>query len=130
MTTLQYGKLINVADDVDIDRVLSDTPFFMPLETWEHRTGIYLFDSLMMAAREHSALYIDFQGDFAILDSIIRETGEIDVIGELAGNSDVERLIFRTRQAPSGRWRVDRVIFPGGDEEQAPWSLPGVQAEE
>ena len=128
INTLNYTELIDVKDLTEAENVLANTPQFQTLSEWEHlgATSSYLFDAIMLAAKQRSVLLIDLSGDVSI-SRIKRikdsdESPKVDVFTTVAGiEGDV---IFRMEQSPSGRWRVQQVIIPGGDEELIPWSVP------
>jgi hypothetical protein len=128
INTLNYIELISVKDLAEAEKVLANTPQFQMLSEWEHlgAASSYLFDAIMLAAKQHSVLLIDLSGDMSISRSerIKGSDGspKVDVFTTIEGiEGDV---IFRMEQAPSGRWRVRQVIVSGGNEELIPWSGP------
>ncbi len=128
----QYLNLMRYADLFKIEyreRVFEDISCISEgLGTGEHSCGDvwYLFDDLMLSAKEHSALLIDLSGNVKIIDSKRSETSygddAVDVITTVDGIEG--EVVFRMLQSPSGRWRVYQVILEGGDEEIVPWAVP------
>ncbi|MCP4422304.1 MAG: hypothetical protein GY805_37320 [Chloroflexi bacterium] len=127
INTIYYQELIKIDANSEAKEILNNTPLFNLKDEWEHRTGSYLFDTIMLAAKQHSAFLIDLSGEVEISNS--------EQANDSSGNStkvDVNTIvdgiegnvIFRMEQAPSGRWRVRQVIIPGGNEELIPWSVP------
>jgi len=86
----------------------------------------YIFDQIMLSAKEHSALLIDLSGNVKIIDSKESKTyygdDAVDVITTVDGIEG--EVAFRMLQSPNDRWRVFQVIVAGGDEEIIPWSVP------
>lgn len=123
INTLDYERLIKLNNYAEAEGVLANTPQFQPIDEWEHRTSTYLFDSIMLAAKQHSAFLIDLSGAVSISRSESQNDGsQVNVYTSVEGiEGDV---IFRMERAPSGRWRVRQVIVPGGDEGLIPWSVP------
>ena len=84
------------------------------------------FDDLMLAAARHEAFLIDLSGEVTIQSAAagtpLGDDAVVDVVGAVEGIDG--EVIFRTVQAPSGRWRVRQVVVPGGDEEMIPWAVP------
>ena len=122
---LSYQALVKADDHVEADKIVSESAQYKTLDEWEHITESYLFDSLMLAAKQHSAFLIDLSGDVSILrteEIVDGERSFSDVITTVAGIDG--EVVFRMEQAPSGRWRVRQVIVPSGNEEQIPWSVP------
>jgi hypothetical protein len=113
------------------DEVFEDvTVFSEGLGHGEHiDSGWYLFDQVMLSAKENSALLIDLSGEVKIIDSMTSETnGGDDAVDIIATVERIdEEVVFRMVQAPSGRWRVYQVILAGGDEEMVPWAVPKVE---
>ena len=121
---LNYDKLIKLDDYSEAKNILADTPHFQLVEDWEHINSLYFFDSIMLAAKEQSALLIDLSGGISILRSeSISDSSQVDVHANVEGIEG--NVVFRMEQSPSGRWRVHQVIAPGGDEELIPWSVSG-----
>ena len=118
-------------DTTHEEAVLADVPVYAAgLGSSEHvPDSIFIFDDMMLAVAKHDAFLIDLRGSISILGS---KTFEFEDSGETIQAVDVSatvaniegEVIFRTVQAPSGRWRVRQVIVPGGDEELLPWSIP------
>lgn len=125
INTLNYKELIDVENLAEAEEMLANTPQFQLMSEWEHlgSVSIYLFDSIMLAAGQNSNFLIDLSGDTSILNSEPRSDGsEVDVFANVEGiDGDI---IFRTEQAPSGRWRIKQVIVPGGNEDLVPWTVP------
>jgi hypothetical protein len=123
---LQYQDFVKATDNEEAFEIASDSIQYKPLSEWEHMTSSYRFDSLMLAARQHSAFLIDLSGHVSILRTVefVDDGGRVfaDVITNAEGIDG--EAIFRMEQAPSGRWRVSQVILPGGDEDLVPWSVP------
>lgn len=129
ISLLQYQDFVKANDYKEANDIASDSIVSEFLSEWEHTTTGYRFDSLMLAAKEHSAFLIDLSGDVSILRTqryVNEESFEYqDVVTKVEGiEGDV---IFRMTQAPSGRWRVRQIIVPGGDEEQLPFSMPATE---
>jgi hypothetical protein len=122
---LDYGYLFSLKYK---EKVLEDVLVFSEgLGQGEHiDMGWYLFDQIMLSAKENSALLIDLSREVKITDSKKSETNDdddaVDVITTVDGLDEV--VIFRMVQAPSGNWRVYQVIATGGDEDMIPWSVP------
>jgi hypothetical protein len=123
---LQYDGLILLGSPPDYP-----TPFkeAWAREVWnlEHLyDGVFQFQLLMRTAVEYDALQFHFPGPLTIVASRNSETPSgqeaIDVESQVAGIDGT--VVFRMVQAPSGRWRVFQVVFPGGNEKKFPWSLP------
>ncbi len=125
---LNYGELIQVESLDEAKEILADTPQYQIRLEWEHGGAVssYLFDSIMLAAKQHSAFLIDLSGEVSILRteqlSDSSDDSKVNVISSVEGTEG--NVIFRMVQAPSGRWRVQQVIVPGGDEDLIPWSVP------
>ncbi len=121
---MNYQKLVKANDYTGATEIVSDSMLFQTRDEWEHINGSYLFDSIMLAAKEHSAFLIDLSGDVSILrtEENIGGSSYSDVITNVEGIDGEVR--FRMEQAPSGRWRVHQVIILDGDEDQIPWSVP------
>jgi hypothetical protein len=86
----------------------------------------YEFDEIMLAAQSLDLLIVDLSGT-----TKIGETQEArDTVGNPATDVFVTSsqydtdLVFRTVQAPSGKWRVYQVFLPGGSDELVPWAMP------
>ena len=126
INTIYYQELIKVDDGTEVKDVLGNTPMFNVIDEWEHRTSSYLFDTIMLAAKQHSAFLIDLSGTMSILrtEQLSDNSGSsiVDVVSSVEGTEG--NVIFRMEQAPSGRWRVRQVIVPDGNEELIPWSVP------
>lgn len=125
---LDYRSVLRYDSEEEWDEVLEDVITFSEgIGSGEHMdSGWYLFDQVMLAAKEHDALLIDLSGEVEIVDTEESETYDdedaVDVIAEVDGIEG--EVIFRTIQSPSDRWRVLQVIVPDGDEEMIPWSMP------
>ncbi len=124
INTLNYKDLIDVENLMEAEEVLVNTPQFQIMSEWEHlgAASIYLFDSIMLAAKQHSVFLIDLGGNMSILNS--EPSGEglgVDIHANIDGIDGT--VIFRTEQSPSGRWRIQQVIVPGGNEDLVPWSI-------
>ena len=121
----QYGHLYDI--NLHAEMRSSISLFSKGLGEGEHLDmGWYLFDEIMMAAREHSAFLIDLSGRVTILKVEPSESrwdeNTTDVFTRVEGIDG--EVVFRMVQGPSGKWRVLQVIVPGGDEEMIPWSVP------
>jgi hypothetical protein len=86
----------------------------------------YLFDQIMLAADEQ--YLIELHRPITILETTYLDSSEdegetIALVSTLLEGIDGE-VVFRLKQAPSGRWRVLQVVAPGGDEEMYPWAVP------
>jgi hypothetical protein len=104
--------------------ILLDTQYRVSFS--EHFDSANYFDALMFAAKQHSALYFDLDGEFAIQDVKVSEHVEYGPVTEVITYFvDINGpVIFRMRQSVSGRWRVLQVILPGGNEDLLPWAVP------
>jgi hypothetical protein len=115
-------------DTAYIEEIFEDvTVFSEGIGKAEHiDSGWYLFDQVMLAAKEHSALLIDLSGEVKIIDSYASEDiGDLEAVDVVATVEGIDGdVVFRMVQAPSGRWRVYQVIVEGGDEEMIPWAVP------
>jgi hypothetical protein len=141
MFGLPFHLLFKAESPEDVVGILADTPITqaVPLmregmmypgagevEFFEHRNTAYYFDFLMLSAKQHSALYIDLDGEVIIQETRESEHARYGPITDVVTSVDgIEgQVIFRMVQAPSGRWRVLQVILPGGNEEMLPWAVP------
>jgi hypothetical protein len=104
--------------------ILLDTPYRD--DSIEHFDSAYRFDTFMFSAKQHSALYIDLDGEVVIQETKVSEHAEYGPVTEVVTNVDGidGPVVFRMRQSVSGRWRVLQVILPGGDEDLLPWAVP------
>jgi hypothetical protein len=123
---LQYDNLIQTDN---WEEVRLDIPLFTQgLGYGEHSMGdlSYVFDQFMLAARKHSAFIIDLTGPIEILSSESSETrrDESAVDVSVKVEQTQETVVFRMVQAPSGRWRVYMVFYPGGEDGWPPWGIP------
>ena len=85
---LKYEELIKVNDLENAREILADTPQFRVRPEWEQGGAVasYLFDSIMLAAKDQSALLIDLSGDISVLQSETgSDTGQIDVFATVEG---------------------------------------------
>jgi len=103
------------------------TVFSQGLGQGEHADEMwYVFDQMMLSAKQHSALLIDLSGEVNLVNTVPSETNSGEKAKDV--NATVEGIdgivVFRMVQAPSGRWRVNQVIVEGGNEEVIPWSVP------
>lgn len=85
------------------------------------------FDDLMLAAEKHSAFLVDLRGEETVTRTRSAKTAEgedaVDVAATVEGIDG--QVAFRMVQVPSsGRWRVNQVILPGGDQDMMPWAVP------
>ena len=125
LSLLQYQDFVKVNDYEGAYEIASDSVQFKMLDEWEHMTTGYRFDSMMLVAKQHSAFLIDLSGDVSILRTEEFGDGERSFSDVITTVSGIEgEVVFRMKQAPSGRWRVRQVIVPDGNEEQIPWSVP------
>lgn len=123
INSLNYSRLIN-ATDVEAREILADTPLFQMMDTWEHQGTFYLFDTIMLAAKEHSAFMVDLNGNLSIAQvNKVDGARQADVYATVEGIEG--EVLFRLEQAPSGRWRITQLVLPGGDEMLIPWAVPG-----
>jgi len=130
LNLLAYERVIRINPAVErldaAHEMLEDTPL-SSIRKLEHLgDSSYYFDVLMQAAKRHSALLVDLSAKVTILEIRSPEGSEegeyIDVVTEVSGIAG--KVLFRTVQGPSGRWRILQVIISGGDEEWLPWSVP------
>ena len=125
LNLMRYGNLFQIEHR---EAVFEDvTVFAEGIGEGEHAdTGWYIFDQIMLAAKENDALLIDLSGEVTIIDSEDSESewedDTLDVIAEVDGIDG--EVIFRMVQSPSDRWRVLQVIVEDGDEEMVPWAVP------
>jgi hypothetical protein len=84
----------------------------------------YLFDQIMLAADKQ--YLIDLHRPVTILETIHLESSEGETVALVSAllEGTEGMIIFRLKQAPSGRWRVLQVVVSGGDEEMYPWAVP------
>lgn len=122
----QYINLLNYDKLFQSDAMRQVMDAMPRIEDFEHFDLSYLFDVLTLAAIENDGLLIDLRREVEILGSEPSQTSSgdpaVDVRAVVEGIDG--KVIFRTVTAPSGRWRVQQVIVPGGDVEQIPWSVP------
>ena len=129
---LQYGRILNLQSGKKTSEILSDTILYKGgvsgLETHELW---YMFDYIMVAAKQHGVLLIDLSGDVEILHfeekTLDSDTTVIDVYTTIGGIPG--EVKFRMVQTSNDRWRVQQVIVPYGNEEWIPWSVPWAEQE-
>jgi len=122
---LNWPLIIHVSsDDPQVRMVLEETD--IAKGEFEHSGETsYEFDEIMLAAQNHDLLLVDLSGTTKIKGT---EPAR-DTVGHPATDVSVSSsqyegdLIFRTVQAPSGRWRVYQVFLPGGNEDFVPWAI-------
>ncbi|MBW8010908.1 MAG: hypothetical protein FVQ83_06665 [Chloroflexi bacterium] len=125
LNLMQYGYFFQTEHR---EEVFEDVTLFADgLGEGEHvDMGWYIFDQIMLAAKENNALLIDLSGEVTIIDSEDSESewadDPLDVITEVDGIDG--EVIFRMVQSPSDRWRVLQVIVEDGDELMVPWAVP------
>lgn len=115
---LQYGNLIRRDDVPNIGAEVSSVFDLDGLETSDRWN---MFSQFMMIGDDHDAYLIDLSGEVTLGDeSLVGEHTEV-----VAAVEGIEGdVLFRLTQSPSGKWRVNQVIVPGGDEDMIPWSVP------
>jgi hypothetical protein len=125
----RYRELVRFEDGDDLEEVFEDVSCIAEgLGSGEHSCGDmwYIFDEMMVSAKEKGILLIDLSGDVEIIDTENSEThvgdDAVDVIAKVEGIED--EVVFRMVESKEGRWRVFQVIVAGGDEEIIPWSVP------
>lgn len=115
---LQWSKLLRTDALPDMGSEIASALSLQNLETTDRW---HVFERILMIADEHDAYLIDLRGD-------VTPGGETPVGDDVEVTSVVEgidgEVRFRMVRSPSGRWRVLRVIVPGGDEGNIPWSIP------
>lgn len=127
-----YHLLFHFENWEDIDEIIDDVSCLSDgLGSGEHSCSdmLYVFDELMLSAKDHDALWIDLSGEVEIIDTEDSETvggdDAVDVIASVEGIED--EVLFRMVESNAGRWRVQVVIVDGGgDEAYGPWSVPGM----
>ena len=118
MRLLQYGRIIG-PDSLDDLRNWMQNEF--SLETMESLDQWWFFDQIMLVADENDGFLIDLSGDVSIEREEIKDDTAV-VFAKVSGISgEVE---FRLKESASGRWQVDQVFIPGGDEDLFPWAVP------
>ncbi len=116
---LQWRNLLRTDAVPDIGSEIASALSPRNLETTDRW---HVFERIMMIADEHDAYLIDLRGD--VTPGGETPVGDdVEVAGVVEGIDGEVR--FRMVQSPSGRWRVLRVIVPGGAEVNGPWSIPG-----
>ena len=118
LSLLQYGRII-APDALDEWRNWMQNEF--SLEAMESVDGWWLFDRMMLVADESDGFLIDLSGDVSIKREEITD-GTALVLAEVSGiEGDVE---FRLIQSGGGRWQIEQVVVPEGDEDLVPWTTP------
>ena len=116
---------IDTADDPLVIKMIDETAIANGQFEHSGETS-YEFDEIMMAAQKLDLLIVDLSGTTKIRELVSAR----DTIGNPATDVFVTSsqydadLIFRTVQAPSGKWRVYQVFLPGGSEDFVPWAMP------
>ena len=125
MNLLAYDELMAPSEGLTAREILLNPTSFRFIEDWEHITLSHQFDDSMLEAKKHNAFAIDLQGEVTIeqTEPWAEHTRKgIDVLTRVAGIEGTVR--FRMIQALSGRWRVEQVIAPSGDETNTSWPVP------
>jgi hypothetical protein len=121
LNLFQYNRLVKVDESFNPTETNVLNMGFSDREHIDETS--YIFDRLMMEAKEYSAFLVDLSRRVAIMDTIqSSDDHHVDVITSVEGIDG--NVVFRTIKMPSGRWRVLQVIVPDGDENQIPWSVP------
>ena len=123
MQLTYFDRLIKFDDPTEAKEILADTPIFQTIDQLEHLGGLYYFDSIMLAAKQHSAFLIDLSGTVTtVYSEPYADDSMANIYTKVEGiEGDV---IFRMEKSPTGRWRVQQVIIPNGNEDMIPWSVP------
>jgi hypothetical protein len=134
---IETDKLVRLEEGEDVQAVWGNVPVLgtgLDADVLEHSAAewFYIFDGLLLEAARHDRLLIDLRGEVVFTGS--RPTLNLDEgltgFDVLATVEGIEGdVIFRMVQAPSGRWRVQQVIVPGGDEALIPWSIVDTSAD-
>ncbi|MDA0243445.1 MAG: hypothetical protein OT477_08520 [Chloroflexi bacterium] len=122
---LSLSELITPPEGITLQEIVQETTLYRPPIEWEHVTLNYRFDDLMLVAKKYDAFMIDLRGEVTIEQTkpwADQYNEGLDVLTRVEGIEGT--VTFRMVQASSGRWRVQQVIVPGGDEENVPWSIP------
>jgi len=126
-TLLNWHLLVHVnsPDDPQIRTLVGETSIAGGQFEHSGETS-YEFDEIMLAAKKYDLLWVDLSGATKIQE----KKPARDTVGNPATDVIVvssqydEELVFRTVQAPSGKWRVYQVFLPGGSEDFVPWAIP------
>lgn len=128
---LRYDQLYNTDLRAEVEPRITTLAEGIGAGEQSEASTMWFFDDMMLAATQAGALLIDLHGEVTILGSgpapaAAQDPDSPDIVMDVRATVDGIQgtVIFRTVQAPSGRWRVLQVIVPGGDEEWRPWSVP------
>ncbi|MDA0243446.1 MAG: hypothetical protein OT477_08525 [Chloroflexi bacterium] len=125
MNGLAYDELMTPPEGITAQEIMAEIAGIGAIGDLEHMTGAHMFDTVMLAVKKHNAFSIDLRGEVTIEQTkpwTFSFTQGADVLTRVAGIEGT--VTFIMVQAPSGRWRVQQVIVPGGDKTQIPWSIP------
>lgn len=112
---LEFGNWFG--EEFQPDPIIPDT------DEWEHAfAGWYTFDHFMRQATRQTALRVGFIGaaDLGTPAPATTENG-LEVMDVPARTAEGEPILFRTIQAPSGKWRVLSVLKPREDQPALVW---------
>ena len=116
---------VNSPDDPQVRTLVEETSIAGGQFEHSGQTS-YEFDEIMLAAQKYGLLWVNLSGTTKVQETKpARDTvgnPATDVIVD--SNQYDEELVFRTVQAPSGKWRVYQVFLPGGSEDFVPWAIP------
>ncbi len=118
MSLLQYGRIIG-PDALDDFRNWMQNEF--SIETMESVDQWWFFDQIMLVADENDGFLIDLSGDVSIRREEIKDDTAV-VFAEVSGIAG--ELEFRLNESATGRWQINQVFVPGGDEDLIPWAVP------
>lgn len=124
-TLLNWPMLAHVRNHEEARVVLEDTAIAQGKFEHSGETS-YEFDEIMLAAEKHGFLLVDLSGNFKIQGTQdARDTVGYPATDVLANSTHYDDVVvFRTVEAPSGKWRVYQVILPGGNIDSVPWAVP------
>lgn len=121
---LNWPLLAHVKNHEEARVILEDTAIAQGKFEHSGETS-YEFDEIMLAAEKHGFLPVDLSGNFKLQGTEdTRDTvgyPATDVLMQSTHYDDV--VVFRTVQAPSGKWRVYQVILPSGNVDSVPWAV-------
>lgn len=118
MSLLQWGRIIG-PDALDDLRNWLENEF--SIETMESNDQWWFFDQVMLVVDENDGFLIDLSGDVSIGREEIKGDTAV-VFAEVSGIAgEVE---FRLSESATGRWQINQVVVPGGDEDLIPWAVP------
>lgn len=118
LNLLQYSRLVGPDAVGAIGNWMQNEFSFEIMESVDQW---WFFDQIMLIADESDDFLIDLSGNVAIgIESITDRTATVSA--EVAGIDGV--VEFRLAQSVNGRWQINQVVIPGGDEDRVPWAVP------